>query len=160
MQLLPFDQLTRKLQRLRMIADEVVIDNKHFVAPAQFAQYIELTNDLGRCLRPGPAAVDGNNVAEFALEGASARELDRHRSVFVAMQQVEAGHRAARHVGLVDNAVQRLCGPVFECGGNSRKGFFRLADHDVIGYQKRGLGVCARPGPTHEGAPAEVRGRG
>ena len=110
---------------------------------------------MRRRFRPGPAAVDGDDVAEFTLEGASAGELNRHRSVFVAMQQVEARHRAARHVGLVDNAVQRLCRPVFECGGDSRKGLFRLTYHDVIGHQKHGLGVCAGPGPTHEGAPAK-----
>ena len=45
-QLLPLHQLTRKLQRLSMISDEVVIDNKHFIAPAQPAQYIQLTNNL------------------------------------------------------------------------------------------------------------------
>src|ERR1700722_12236934 len=158
MQLLPFDQLKRKLQRLRVIADEVVIDNEYFVAPTQFAQYVELPDDLSWRFRPGPAAVDGNDVAKFALEGASAGELNRHRGVFVPMQQVETGYRATRHVRFIDNVVQSLCCSAFKRSGNSWESLLRLADHDVISYSKRGLGVCARPGAADEGPFAEGAG--
>src|SRR3984885_16176017 len=88
--LLPYGQFARERQRLVMVADEIVIDDEDLVAPSQFAQGVELRDELRVRLGAGLAAVDGDDVAELALEGAATRKLHRHGGVFVEAQQIEA----------------------------------------------------------------------
>ena len=56
MLLAPRSQLDRQLERVLRIADEIVVDNEDFVAPAEFADEIELRDqlrgDFMRGLRP------------------------------------------------------------------------------------------------------------
>ena len=104
-----------------MVADEVVINNEHLLVPTHAVQHIELTQDLLRRFGAGPATVNSDDVAKFTLERASAGKLDGHRNILVPLQQIEPRHGALGHVWLVDNVVQRVCGALFECGGDSRK---------------------------------------
>src|ERR1019366_2353469 len=75
MALLPHSQVARQQQSLAVIADEVVVDNEYLVAPAEPAQRVEFLDHLGRRLCSRPPSADRDNVAEFALKRAPAREL-------------------------------------------------------------------------------------
>ena len=152
---LPLAKLAAQGKRLVHVADEVVIDDEDFVAPAELAQGVELGDDLRGRLGARLAAVDGDDVAELALERAAARELHRHGGVLVEAEQIVARHGAGGHVRLVDDAVEALRGSLLERCRDAGEGFFGLADHDVVGILEGAFGVAAGPGAADEGAASE-----
>jgi hypothetical protein len=83
---LPDRDSPRQLQGCRSVTDEIVVYDEYLVCPAQATQDFEFLDQLRGSLRSRLAAVDGDDVAELALERAAARELHRHRKVFLPAQ--------------------------------------------------------------------------
>src|SRR4051812_13653635 len=63
-------------------------------------QGVKLRQHLARSLRPGYMAEQLNHVTEFTIERTASRELDGDMEVIAEVDQVEARHGAAGHVGL------------------------------------------------------------
>src|SRR5208337_3074325 len=58
------------LLQLFLIADEVVVHKEHPAPPAKLVEFLQFPNDLLTAFSPGDPAVEGGDVAEFALERA------------------------------------------------------------------------------------------
>src|SRR5262249_3984674 len=156
----PNREIARQAQSIFGIADEIVIDNEYTIAPSQLAQPVQLRNYLSGRFESRLASVDRNDVAEFALEGAPARELDRHRPVLLPAQQIESRNWAAGHIGLIVCPVNSASSALFEGGCNIGKDFLGLADQDMIGQFLQGLWFAARPRTTDEGSYAKSSSAG
>src|SRR5512146_1336011 len=94
----PLDHLPEQLLGALAIPDEVIVNDEYHVAPALSPQGIQLAHDLRRILGARHSAVHHHDIAEFAVEGASARELHRHGDVVAQAQQVPAWRRHRAHV--------------------------------------------------------------
>jgi len=80
--LLPLDESGHEvIFRGGFVADEVVIDEEDGSSPAGVMEGIEFGDDPGAGFDSRVAAEEGGDVAEFAVEGASAGELDAHGGV-------------------------------------------------------------------------------
>src|ERR1700682_1006447 len=119
-----------------MIADEIIVDYEDEFAPAQEVQYIQFFEHLSGCLGAGTATVDGDDVTKLALEGTPARELDRHRLVFVHLEKIETRNALLPYTRFFGNAVEPPGAPAFEVGGNRREDLVDFAHYHVIGQAK------------------------
>src|SRR5207302_8604776 len=95
---LPARDLGQELGRLAPVADEVVVDDEDRSAPTELVERVELAQHLRRALHPRVAAVELDDVAELALEGAAARGLHAHRRVPRPLEQIESGWKRAGEV--------------------------------------------------------------
>ena len=139
--LLPELELLGEGEGELVVADEVVIDDEDLVAPARGRGEASSSRDeLGGRLRARAAAIDGDDVAELALEGTAARELDRHGGVLVEVEKVEARDWADRHVRLIGDLIERAGGSRRPAHRRDRgKGFFGFADKNVVGAERGGI---------------------
>ena len=67
-------------------------------AVAEIVQRLQLTQHLRDGLRARNPAVEFDNVAELASERTAARELHADVKIVLDLQEIEAGHRALRHI--------------------------------------------------------------
>ena len=143
--LLPVDQDVQQLLGLRLVTDEIVVDQEA-AGEALRAHGLELGDHLLVALEPGPAAEDGDDVAKLAQERTTPRELHRCERVAFGLDQVEARRRHRLHVGLVLLLValeHRLAAG--ERGQELRPGLLGFADEasvaeiDELGFRHRAV---------------------
>src|ERR1700686_1963042 len=96
MSLLPISQLWHEQSHILLIANEVVVDDEYGAPPAQVVQSIHFGEHLLIALGSRDAAVDFNDIAELAAKRATARVLDRHRTVTFEIRQVKVSQRRGR----------------------------------------------------------------
>ena len=101
MRFLPLFQLEGQFEGEFVVADKVVVDDKDLVAPAEFKQPIELRQQLAGALGSGLPSVDGDDVAEFALERTSAGKLHRHGGILPELEQIKPWQGSLADIGLV-----------------------------------------------------------
>ena len=114
-----------------LVADEVVVDHEDRSSPLQPVQGVELGQDLVRRLGAGHLAVELDDVAEFAVERASAGELHAHRVVALQVDEVEARNRCSGHVGLPRLPVHGVRGAVRQVAQEFGKDLLGLVQHEV-----------------------------
>src|SRR5262249_37700713 len=130
--LLPSDHVLENFLHLLLVTDQIVIDNedqRYLHAPQSF----KLGNDLLGRLNSWSAAIDHDDVAEFALERAAPRELYAAKGVALRLEQIQARHRHTRHVRhlrLLIAGSGFTCLPVQE---KLRPGVLRFTDKDDVG---------------------------
>ena len=95
---------------LLLVADEVVVHDED-VCHAERVDRLHLGQHLGDGLGPRAAAVHHDDVAELAVVGAAARELDGHAAVALDLEEIEARQRRVQHAGLLVLAVLRPATP-------------------------------------------------
>src|SRR5262249_40716176 len=120
------------------------------------AQRVDPRDELRRLLGPWFPAVDRDDVAELALEGAAARELHRHGGVSAQVQQLEARRGAAGEIRLIDDPIQPRGPTSLESRGDLGEMLVHLADDDVIGERKQRLGLAARVGASDDRSGPEL----
>ena len=138
-----------------MVSDEVVINDEDLLAPPKLEQRIEFRQQLAGRLGPRLPSVDGDDVAEFALEGTAPRELHRHGSIFSEVKQVKAWKGSLADIRLVLDDVQPFGSSALKIRRNLWKSLIGLAHHDVVCNTKKGLGFTAREGTTNYGPPVQ-----
>src|ERR1700690_3841189 len=89
---MPTKTVKKFLERL-FVADQVVIDKIDMAAKAEREQPVELGEHLRVGLGARVAAVELDDVAEFAGERAAARILHADVKVMLEFEQVEARYR-------------------------------------------------------------------
>ena len=94
----PGDEFLQQRLGLPLVPDEVVVDDERRVETGA-PHVVQLGHQLLRFLDPGPAAIDHDDVAELALEGAAARVLQRPGSVPIDLEQIVSRARHLGHVG-------------------------------------------------------------
>src|SRR5438067_6227691 len=115
-----------------LVADEVVINEKDIVR-MECAQRVELAPNLLVRLRPRLAPEHDDDVAEFAEERTSARELQADVRVAIELQQIESRRR---RIGERDDAfffVQRALRSGLVIAAEFFPDVFGFAGHDGIG---------------------------
>ena len=94
--LLPFDQMRQQIARRLAVADEVVVDEIDRLRMRRLRQHaFELGDDLLRRLEARHAAVKAGDVAELALVGAAAGELDAADQILPELDEPVGGDREA-----------------------------------------------------------------
>ena len=89
---------------LLLVADEVVVHEEDALAPAQRVEAVQLGDDLRGGLGARAMTQQRGHVAEVAVEGAAARELDADRVVMLEIRQLPqrargfGGYRGIRSV--------------------------------------------------------------
>ena len=157
---LPGGERTQELLGLLLVPDEVVVHDED-VAQAEAVDLAHLGHDLRDRLRARPAAVHDDDVAELAVEGAAAGELDRHRAVAIEPQQVEARQRRVVHARLLGLPVLGL-----PCAGRivaqeARPGVLGLVHEEDVDLVAQLLRAQGGEGPSRDdelSAAPELRG--
>ena len=85
---LPLDQVRKQVLGRLAVGDEVVVDEIDVAVHAAGEQLVELGRDLLGRLQARDAAVEPRDVAELALVGAAAGELDAAQKVAVDLGQL------------------------------------------------------------------------
>ena len=120
------------LQRLA-VADEVVVHEVHVAAVADGVQGVELAQHLLGGLGPRHPAVQLDDVAELAVEGASAGVLHPDVQVVVELEQVEAGNGGPGDVGEAGRGEGPLRGAALEGGHEVGQDLLGLAQDQEVG---------------------------
>ena len=107
------------------------------LAPAGVVELVELRQHLERLLGARTAAVDFDDVAELAVEGAAARALHGHGAVAAHADQAQIGQRSALQSWPLCALVERTCGSALQIGGKRVDQIFGLADHHVVALELR-----------------------
>ena len=139
-------QLDGQFESKLVVADKIVVDDKDLFAPAEFIQCLKLRQQLAGTLCSGLSSVNGDDVAEFALERTTARELHRHGGILVDFEQIKPWERRLADIGLVGDYVEALCGPTLQVGRNVVENLIGLADHDMIRQSKQEFRFAAGEG--------------
>ena len=155
MAFLPLFQLEGQFEGDFVVADKIVVDDEDLVAPAEFKQPIELRQQLAGALGSWLPSVDGDDVAEFALERTPAGELHRHRRILPELEQIKPWEGSLADVGLVGDNVEPLGGAALDIGGNLRENLVGLADHHVVRQSKQEFRFAAGEGPADHRALAK-----
>ena len=153
LRLLPDDNVAQNGFDRLLVADQIVIDDEGIVHPGR-DEAVHLCKHLCDGLDPRPAPEDHNDIAEFAREGAAARNLQAAVQILVHRQQVPPRRRHGRHVRLVGLLVAELMIALPPLGQEARPGFLRLADEDHIDQTAEILRGHCNPGPTEYGEDA------
>src|SRR5713226_7595183 len=114
MRFLPLFHFHGQFESELVVPDKIVVDDKDLVAPAEFKQRIELRQQLAGALGAGLPTVNGDDVAEFALERTAAGELHRHGGVLPDFEQIKSWERRLADVGLVLNNVEPFGGALLK----------------------------------------------
>src|SRR5262249_26830415 len=133
MRLLPRDDFAENEFYRLLIADQIVINDEDATDPAYAANRLEFGNNLGYRLEARTAPEGYNDVAKFAGEWATARELHRSDEITVHLQKVVARRRHFAHVGALRLLVAAgvfLSGPI---GKELRPGLFGFPHENDIG---------------------------
>ena len=147
----PGDQLAEQGLGAVLIANEIVVHDKHHVLPALEPEGLEFRDQLGGRLGAGDAPVHDDDVAELAVIRATARELDGHRDVVPEIDQVPARRRHPLDVWPVGGAVLWLEGARAHVGHQLRHDVLGFAQHKMLNRRK---GVMAG---SEEGAAGDNR---
>src|SRR6266403_3544871 len=134
--LLPIRQLRQQASNILFIADEVIVDDEHCAAPAEREQSIEFSQHLRVALGARDAAVDFNDVAKLAVEGTTARVLDRHRTVTLHVCEMKIRNRGHRKRRLFCRLVGSLGCSAFQVFEKLRHRGFRFADKNVVCFRQ------------------------
>jgi hypothetical protein len=86
-------------------ADEVVVDEKYWAAPAIRIELLELGNYQVRGLGARNPSLDLDDVAELALERAAARVLHGHGAVISRLNETEETRRLKAAENGTKNAI-------------------------------------------------------
>src|SRR5256885_16716129 len=89
----PVAELWQKLLYGLLVADEVVVDEIDMAAIPEPVERVELGQHLRIRLGARHAAVEFDDVAEFAGEGAAARKLQANVEIVLELQEVETRDR-------------------------------------------------------------------
>src|SRR5215469_26943 len=129
---LPAHDLSKQFLHRTLVADEVIVDDE---CRAQSLGYetVEFGSDLTRGLEARTAAKHDDDVAEFAGEGASSRELDTAVGVSAAPEEVEPRRRYPRHVGRLRLFVAALMAPFPPFPEEARPCLLGLPHEDDLG---------------------------
>ena len=100
MRALPRGDVGEELRHGLAVADEVVVDEEERSARAEADERVELGEHLRGRLHPRCTPEDLDDVAELAVEGAAARDLDRVARIPVELAQLETRHASERQHGL------------------------------------------------------------
>jgi hypothetical protein len=84
----------QQAHRLAPVADKVVVDQEHRASPAKLVQAVELAEHLSVGLGTRGAAEEMGDVAELAVERAAPRELERHGTVGLKIDEIETWCRS------------------------------------------------------------------
>ena len=93
---------------------------------------VDLLHQLGRRFRAGSPAVDDDDVAELAIEGATPGELEGERVIAVYLQQVKARRRRGREVRLLRGPVLTLPGAGLKIREELRPSLFGFVDKNHV----------------------------
>jgi len=93
MSLLPTDKFEQELSNIYFVADEIIVNDEDRTAPAGSPNDGDFGQHLRRRLGPGSVPEQIDDVAKFAIERASSRELDRHGRISGHFQKVESRNR-------------------------------------------------------------------
>ena len=85
-----------------LVADKVVVDDVDPASVSAFVERVEFGDELLGCFVAWDAAVKFDDVAELAVEGAAARELDADVYVVGKIDQVESRDRRGGYVGSIE----------------------------------------------------------
>jgi hypothetical protein len=144
----------QQLLRDLLVADEVVIDDEDLMR-AEAMALADLSHHLLDALHARLPPVHGDDVAELAVEGATARELDGKRVVAVDLEQVETRHGRVAEVRLLGCAVLALRHPGLEVPKELRPGLLGLFDEERVTATPQLIGEKRGEGTTdHHEAPA------
>ena len=121
----------------RLVANEIVVDDEHSIAPARRVQLVELGQHLRDGFRARTASIDFDDVAELAVERAAARVLHRHGAVALHPDQTQVGQRAARHGGPLGGLVHGTRRALLQVASQFVHQVLGLADHHMVGMQLR-----------------------
>jgi hypothetical protein len=127
-------EVGEELLRELLVADEVVVYEIDVTSIAEVVERLQLLQHLLRRLRPRHAAVELDDVAEFALKGAAAAPLHRHVEIVFELEEVEARAGRLRDIGSVGIDVDLLRGAGREVFQEPGQREFGLAQHEVIGF--------------------------
>src|SRR3954447_10071926 len=83
-------------------------------------------------LCPRLSSIQHDDVAEFAIERAAARELERHRIVIVEPDEPPLRHRRPAHIWEAARAIYRFGLSRLKTGAQVTDHVLGLAEHDVI----------------------------
>ena len=86
---------------LLFVTDKVIVHHENHLAPAQIIEFLQFGQYLCRAFGARNAAIQHDNVAEFALKRTAARKLHGHRGVGLQIEQFEAWHRRRGDVGML-----------------------------------------------------------
>jgi len=152
--LAPVGDRAQQLFRELLVADEVVVDEEHLGRPEAMT-LLDLRHDLRHRLHARAPAIHDDDVAELAVEGAAARELDRHRVVLVDVQQVEARRRRGGEIRLLIRAVFVPPAAGLVVLQKLRPGGLGLIDEEHVAAAAQLLGTERRVGAAdHDETPA------
>ena len=98
--LLPAGQLWQQAADLAPVADEVIVHHEQGSPPAALEEPVQLRQELGGRLGAGLVAEELDNVAEFAMVGAPAGELQGGAPIVPAVHQIEPRRWRERKVGM------------------------------------------------------------
>src|SRR2546425_3711272 len=158
--LLPLFQFDGQLQSELVIADEIIIDNKHLLFPSQAQESVQFRQQLLGALHSRLSSVKDDDVTELTLKRTATGELNRHGGVIVIFQKVESCYRRLGDVGLLCDFIKPFRRPVFQVSSDLMKHFVRLARHDMIRQLQQYFRFAARVGSAHDRAPAQAAGAG
>ena len=133
MALRPVGQDREQSLDVALVADEVVVHDEDHPAPADPQERVQLGQHLLIALRARDAAIDLDDVAELALEGAAARVLDRHRAVASEVGELEVGDGRRGERRPLGGLVDAFGVAALEVANELRQGRLGLAEEDVIG---------------------------
>src|SRR5262249_21133716 len=129
----PFGQDREQPLDVALIADKVIVNDENRPAPADPKERVQLGQHLLIALRAGGAAIDLDDVAEFALEGTAARVLDRHRAVAFEVGEIEVGDGRGGARRPPSSLVAAFGAAALWVANELRQGRLGLAEEDVIG---------------------------
>jgi hypothetical protein len=140
------------------VPDQVVVHEVDVPAVPERVQGVELPEHLGGGLGPGHPSVQVDDVAELAVERATARVLDPDVQVAVELQEIEAGDRRARDVGETGRREQAALGPGHPGGEEVAQDLLGLPEHPEVGRSvdlggARGVGAA-----HHDGLAGRLHG--
>ena len=133
---LPFDEMRQKFADAAPMRDEIVVDEIDRVGEAAFHHLVEFGGDLLRCLEARIAAVQRRDVAELALIGTAAGELDAADEVFAELRELISRHRKvgqlAPHDRLQNDLAFRPRDVLFKPSEQLVGGVAHFADVEIV----------------------------
>ena len=99
---------------LSLVPDEIIINHKHRSPPSQIKQGIQFLQNCADRFQPGFVAVNGPNIAEFAVEGTSPGILNGHGTIGGDIQKIKSRNRQIGNIRVWRFGIDRFRHPFFQ----------------------------------------------